>query len=474
MLAELAAVAAATLAPAAALPQRIEAGRSVQGRRIVAVRRGRADAPVRVLVSGSIHGTEPAGHAVVARLRRLAPPDGVQVWTARSFNPDGVERGTRQNARGVDLNRNFPSRWRGGGRPFATYYPGPRAASEPETRAHMRLVRRIRPDLSIHFHQALELVNLTGGPDPALVRDYSRRTGLPARRLPPLRGTATGWQNRTFPASSAFVVELAAGALTPQRVQRHSRAVLGVAASLVPAGPPTPARPAAAADSSPAAESAAGPHTPAAAADSSPAAESAAAPHMAAAARPPIRWHPIPFGADRRRQMRAYSRRHYGFDRARLRDPRVIVQHYTASSTFSSAYDTFAANRPDVELHERPGVCAHYIVDRDGTIHQLVSLKWMCRHTIGLNHAAIGIEHVGVSDADVMGRRSQLAASLRLTAWLQERFAIRRRDVIGHAESLRSPYHHERVVALRRRTHGDFAPPTMRRYRRLLLERAGR
>jgi N-acetylmuramoyl-L-alanine amidase len=420
MLVELAAVLAA------GLPQRIEVGESVQGRRIVALRNGPSDAPVRVLVTGSIHGVEPAGHAVIVRLRRLAPPRGVQVWTVRTFNPDGIARGTRQNARGVDLNRNFPARWRHTGRPFDTYYPGPRVASEPETRALMRLVRGIRPDLSIHYHQALNLVNLTGGPDPELVRAYARRSGLPALRLPPLRGTATGWQNTRFPDSSAFVVEFGAGALTARQVRRHVRAVHGVAATMALA--------------------------------------------RAVAARPPIRWHPIPFGADRRRQMRAYSRRHYGLDRARLLAPKAIVEHFTASSTFSSAYNTFAANQPDVELHERPGVCAHYLIDRDGTIHQLVSLRWMCRHTIGLNHTAIGIEHVGVSDADVVGRTRQLRASLRLTAWLQERFAIRRRDVIGHAESLSSPYHQERVPSLRRRTHGDFAPAAMRRYRRLLSE----
>jgi murein peptide amidase A len=232
MLAELAAV--SVLAAPAPPPRRIDAGQSVQGRRIVAVRRGHSDAPVRVLVSGSIHGTEPAGHAVIRRLRQLAPPDGVQVWTVRTFNPDGARRGTRQNARGVDLNRNFPSRWRGGGRPFDTYYPGRRVASEPETRALMRLVRRIRPDLSIHYHQALRIVNLTGGPDPALVRDYARRSGLPAGRLPRLRGTATGWQNRTFPRASAFVVELAGGALTGRQVRRHARAVHGVAYRVVP------------------------------------------------------------------------------------------------------------------------------------------------------------------------------------------------------------------------------------------------
>ena len=163
--------------------------------------------------------------------------------------------------------------------------------------------------------------------------------------------------------------------------------------------------------------------------------------------------------------MRAYSRRHYGDGRVKLVDPKAIVEHYTASTTYSSAFNTFASNAPDVEFGERPGVCAHYVIERDGTIHQLVSLRWRCRHTVGLNHTAIGIEHVGVSDADVMGRPAQIGASLRLTRWLQGRFGIRTRDVIGHAESLSSPYHHERVAAMRNRTHGDFQRATMRRYR---------
>ena len=172
----------------------------------------------------------------------------------------------------------------------------------------------------------------------------------------------------------------------------------------------------------------------------------------------------IPFGAARRAQTRAYSERHYGTATATLR-PQVIVEHFTASGTFSSAFNTFAANAPDVEMHERPGVCAHFIVDRDGTIYQLVSLALICRHTVGLNDRAIGIEHVGFSDAEILGRPAQIRASLRLTRWLQARYGIARRDVIGHAESLSSPYHHERVARLRKQTHGDFAPPAMRRYR---------
>ena len=98
---------------------------------------------------------------------------------------------------------------------------------------------------------------------------------------------------------------------------------------------------------------------------------------------------------------------------------------------------------PDVELHELPGTCAHFVVDRDGTIYQLVALTIMCRHTVGLNQTAIGIEQVGRSAREIRDRPAQLAAIVRLTAWLRCREGIALRDVIGHNESLSSPYHHE-------------------------------
>jgi beta-N-acetylhexosaminidase len=123
---------------------------------------------------------------------------------------------------------------------------------------------------------------------------------------------------------------------------------------------------------------------------------------------------------------------------------------------------------PDQELHELPGTCAHFIVDRAGKIHQLVSLRYMCRHTVGLNYTAIGIEHVGMSDAQVLGDARQMRASLRLTRWLQAKFGIATTNVIGHAESLSSPYHHERVKRLRTQTHGDWVHADMQVYRRRL------
>jgi N-acetylmuramoyl-L-alanine amidase len=198
---------------------------------------------------------------------------------------------------------------------------------------------------------------------------------------------------------------------------------------------------------------------------------------LAAPAAPPqpaIVWKPIPFGATRKAEMAAYARRHYGLDTWRLSRPRVIVQHYTASTTFSSAYATFAADVPDSELHELPGTCAHFVIDRDGTIYQLVSLSTMCRHTVGLNHTAIGIEHVGTSDAEILGNPRQLAASLQLTVWLMARHRIQLRNVIGHNESRTSPFHRERVAAWRCQTHGDWTRADMVVYRRRLAALARR
>ena len=76
-------------------------------------------------------------------------------------------------------------------------------------------------------------------------------------------------------------------------------------------------------------------------------------------------------------------------------------------------------------------------------------------------------------DGDVLGNRRQMQASLRLSRWLRCKFHIRLRNVIGHNESLRSPYHRERVRRLRHQTHGDFRHSSMRVYRKRLsrLER---
>ncbi len=183
---------------------------------------------------------------------------------------------------------------------------------------------------------------------------------------------------------------------------------------------------------------------------------------------PEMKSWPIPYGQKRKREMAAYSARHYGERTWRLQRPRVIVEHMAQASSAAAVHNTFARDVPDVELHELPGVCAHFVISSRGRIFRLVNLRTRCRHTVGLNWTAIGIEHVGYGDGDVLRDRRRLRASLRLTHWLQCRFGIRLRNVIGHAESLRSPYHHERVPSLRRQTHGDWRHASMRIYRQKL------
>ncbi len=185
-----------------------------------------------------------------------------------------------------------------------------------------------------------------------------------------------------------------------------------------------------------------------------------------AIAAPPIVHDPIPFGSRRIAETRAYAVRHYGLHRARLIAPKVIVEHMTENASFSETFNTFAPDVPDSELHELPGTCAHFVIDTRGTIHQLVSLKWICRHTVGLNWTAIGIEHVGFREAGVLGSIRMLRASLWLTRWLQAKYGITDNNVIGHAESLSSRYHHENVARLKAQTHGDWPHRFMVTYRR--------
>jgi hypothetical protein len=181
----------------------------------------------------------------------------------------------------------------------------------------------------------------------------------------------------------------------------------------------------------------------------------------------------IPFGAKRKHQMAAYSLRHYGAREWRLRRPRQIVEHVAVAGTVSAVYNAFASDRPDPEFHELPNVCAHFVVSGRGRVVQLVPLGIRCRHVVGLNHVAIGIEHTGFRDADVLGNRRQMKASIRLTRWLRCRYGIPIGDVIGHNESLGSRFFRELVPSMRNQTHGDFRHASMRRYRKALHD-AGR
>ena len=178
----------------------------------------------------------------------------------------------------------------------------------------------------------------------------------------------------------------------------------------------------------------------------------------------------IPFGPKRKRQMAAYSSRHYGQAEWRL-EPRQIVLHYATAPTIGSVFNTFSDPRPDPTFGELPQVCAHFVI-APGRAVQMVSLRARCRHTLGLNHVAIGIEHLGYSDGEVMASRGMRLRSLSLVRRLRCLYGIAVRDVIGHAESLRSRHYRERVPSLQGLTSADFSRKTMRIYRKKVARRA--
>ena len=219
-----AALAAAGLASAA--PQSPVIGHSVQGRPIVAYERGDRSAPA-TLVVGVIHGSEPAGLGVIAQLRRLPLPRHVHLWLVPTANPDGLAAGRRQNAHGVDLNRNWPAAWVRNGVPWDGYYSGPRPMSEPENRAMRAFILRVKPKLTIWYHQPLAEVY---GSDPhvAVLKRYARLSGLPYRKLTAPRGAATRWQRQQFPSSPAFVVEFPTGPISTATASRNAKAVLAL------------------------------------------------------------------------------------------------------------------------------------------------------------------------------------------------------------------------------------------------------
>jgi len=170
--------------------------------------------------------------------------------------------------------------------------------------------------------------------------------------------------------------------------------------------------------------------------------------------------------------MAGYAYRHYGVRSFRLH-PKLIVLHFTDSGpgSYPGVHALFNANAPNGG--ELPGVCAHYVVDQDGTIYQQVRLAIMCRHAIGVNDHAIGIEMIqqqGISshwaDQQILHRRPQIRSVLALVRWLQGRFHIAQKNVIGHSMANDSPFFHDREGW--RNDHTDWQAQDVRELRRRL------
>ncbi len=140
-----------------------------------------------VVVLAAIHGDEPETTVAVSEALRCLPAGELQAAVILCGNPDGMVRGTRGNARGIDLNRNFPtSNWS----PDPVFYksrandardialsPGPEPASEPETRALLSLLERLKPRAVVSLHSALACIDDSGASH--LGRQLADRCALP-------------------------------------------------------------------------------------------------------------------------------------------------------------------------------------------------------------------------------------------------------------------------------------------------------
>lgn len=141
----------------------------------------------KLLIFAGIHGEEPETTIALSRaLRQLADPSP-HCAVVLAANPDGLIRGTRGNARGVDLNRNFPTAdWRPD--PVAhrstmddpqdvLLSPGSRAGSEPETQALLHLISELKPAAAVALHAPLACVD--DDFNSPLGQWIAERTGLP-------------------------------------------------------------------------------------------------------------------------------------------------------------------------------------------------------------------------------------------------------------------------------------------------------
>ena len=142
----------------------LELGKSVNGKPITAKIFGNGEK--KILIIGGTHGDEQEGAFLVRSLvityERNSAPEGLTLAFLTELNPDGLKSKTRVNARGVDINRNFPARSWQKEYTQKRYYPGIVPASEPETKAAMDLIEQFKPDLIISIHAPYACVNWDG------------------------------------------------------------------------------------------------------------------------------------------------------------------------------------------------------------------------------------------------------------------------------------------------------------------------
>ena len=200
-------------APERAWHERRKVGESVDGRTIWAYHLGEpSDVPKagikRVVLIATMHGDEQQSRVPLLAMKEGPALVGADVWLVPTYNPDGLAAGTRKNARGVDLNRNYPNSWAD---LDGNYESGSGPASEPETQAVMAFLREVRPHRILSFHQPLHGVD-TDTKDSAWARHVATTLKLPTKTFDcggVCHGTMTGWYNNRFDGS-ALTVEFGA------------------------------------------------------------------------------------------------------------------------------------------------------------------------------------------------------------------------------------------------------------------------
>ena len=208
-------------------------GQSVQGRSITAYRLGDPDGRPALLV-GVIHGDEAKGYGITQLIRTMPTPPGVDLWIIDSINPDGQINKSRQNANGVDLNRNVSYNWnyippaevKGLGQ-----YSGEAPADQPETQALEAFVTEIQPNVTIFWHQDANRVS-PGGARRLIPNTFASIVGLPTASTPcsaGCTGTASQFVNHAVNGGTAFIVELPGNdEVDEAMVELHAQAALEV------------------------------------------------------------------------------------------------------------------------------------------------------------------------------------------------------------------------------------------------------
>lgn len=149
---------------------------------------------------------------------------------------------------------------------------------------------------------------------------------------------------------------------------------------------------------------------------------------------------PIIFTQKRKDLTKKYIKRHYGLSVKNIKIlPKNIVIHWTAVMGLKESFkrfnpETLLADRKDIAKASNLNVSAHFLVNRDGTIYQLMPDNFMARHVIGLNYSSIGIENVGgKSNKKEDLTEAQLDADVSLIKYLKAKYPSIK-NVLGHYE----------------------------------------